>query len=336
MRYELESIVAPGLAEERVSPSALRRALRLPPDSNPRARALALRWRDASPTAEEVLERAVAFLRGERLAYTLEPPLLGRDSVDEFLFDTKAGFCEHFSSAFAFLMRAAGVPARIVTGYQGGEPNPVDRIFTVRQSDAHAWVEVFLPGRGWLRVDPTAAAVPDRLDSGLARSVRDVERLPLMMRQRFEWLRGLRNNWEALAHQWNVWVLGYNLERQRDLVTLFGMRDADWRSLTAALVTVLGSLTALLVAWSLRRLVRPDPVQTAWQLFCRKLAARGMACAPHEGPRDYSERAARNFPLAEASIRRIGELYVQLRYGAGATRSELAELKRLVRQLRPA
>ena len=101
--------------------------------------------------------------------------------MDEFLFDTREGFCEHFSSAFVFLMRAAGVPARVVTGYQGGDLNPVDSNITVRQSDAHAWAEVFLAGRGWLRVDPTAAAVPGRVDVGLARAVPRTESLPLMM-----------------------------------------------------------------------------------------------------------------------------------------------------------
>src|SRR6266571_2230917 len=158
MRYDLVSVIAPEprLFEVR---GALPRALRLPPGFNPRAVALADQWRAASASDAEVVARAVEFLRAGRYAYTLEPPLLGADSVDEFLFDTKAGFCEHFASAFAFLIRAAGIPARVVTGYQGGELNTVDRIVTVRQTDAHAWTEVFLNGRGWTRVDPTAAAV---------------------------------------------------------------------------------------------------------------------------------------------------------------------------------
>ena len=127
--------------------------------------ALAQEWRRHRAATTRSCARAIAFLRPGSYAYTLEPPLLGPTSVDEFLFDTKAGFCEHFSSAFIFLMRAAGVPARVVTGYQGGELNPVDRIITVRQSDAHAWAEVYLHGRGWVRVDPTAAAMPRRLDA---------------------------------------------------------------------------------------------------------------------------------------------------------------------------
>src|SRR5262249_3034078 len=217
VRYEMSSTIgARGALEEQ--PAQLARALRLPPDVNPRTLALGEELRLASRGDDEIVARAVGFLRRGRYLYTLEPPLLGKETVDEFLFDVKAGFCEHFSSAFVFLMRAAGVPARVVTGYQGGELNPVDRIITVRQSDAHAWAEVYLRGRGWVRVDPTATAAPGRLDAGLARAVQQAEQ-PLLMRADFEWLRSLRNQWEAAAHKWNVWVLGYNSERQRELMT---------------------------------------------------------------------------------------------------------------------
>jgi len=334
MRYDLVSVIAPEprLFEVR---GALPRALRLPPGFNPRAVALADQWRAASASDAEVVARAVEFLRLGRYAYTLEPPLLGADSVDEFLFDTKAGFCEHFASAFAFLIRAAGIPARVVTGYQGGELNTVDRIVTVRQTDAHAWTEVFLNGRGWTRVDPTAAAMPRRVEAGLARAVPETEPLPLMMRSRLEWLRGVRFQWEALAHKWNVWVLGYNLDRQRDLMRSVGMPDADWRALTAALFTILGAITMGLLAWSLKRLARPDPVQKAWRAFCRKLATRGVERSLHEGPRDYAMRAARALPAARRNILHIGVLYIGLRYGAHASGPRLERLKRLVREFHP-
>jgi transglutaminase-like putative cysteine protease len=218
MRYELTSVVLPE-PETSESAGTLRRALRLPAGSNPRAGALAAQWRAAARNDAEVVSRAIAFLRQGGYQYTLEPPLLGEHPVDEFLFATKAGFCEHFSSAFVFLARAAGVPARVVTGYQGGDLNSVDSIITVRQSDAHAWAEVFLTGRGWVRVDPTAAAVPGRIESGMARVVPQQSSLPFMMRPELEWLRGVR--------------------------------AADWRTLTASLFAVLGALTLELLAWSL-------------------------------------------------------------------------------------
>src|SRR5207248_1271608 len=212
LRYDMTSAIAPGPTSAE-SHAVLARALRLPPGYNRRAVALAQDWRAAGGTDAEVLARGLDFLRKGRFTYTLEPPLLGADSVDEFLFESKAGFCEHFASAFTVLMRAAGVPARIVTGYQGGELNPVDRIITVRQSDAHAWTEVFIAGRGSVRIDPTAAAMPRRVDAGLARALPQDQALPLMMRPEMEWLRSARYRWEAVAHKWNVWVLGYNPER---------------------------------------------------------------------------------------------------------------------------
>ena len=333
MRYELESIAdpEPRPAEQ---PSLLRRALRLPGDYNPQARALAQEWRAAAASDAEVVSRAIAFLRGGKYLYTLEPPLLGEHSVDDFLFRTKEGFCEHFASAFTFLMRAAGVPARVVLGYQGGDYNPVDGILTVRQADAHAWSEVFLNGRGWVRVDPTVAAAPVRLESGVARSVPNAGALPFLSRTDFQWLLDLRYRWDALAHAWNVWVLGYNPSRQRELLTFVGMPDADWRMLTATLFTLLGIMTALLLAWSFRRLVRPDPVQIAWRAFCRKLASRGLERAPYEGPRDYSERAARALPMSRRAILQIGALYIRLRYGADRSEPRVAELRRMVRELR--
>ena len=333
LRYDIASVADPERRADE-SPIMLSRARRLPPDSNPRAAALAAAWRAESSDDSRLLARALAYLQDNRFAYTLEPPLMGRDAVDEFLFSAKAGFCEHFASAFVFLMRAAGVPARVVTGYQGGDLNPIDRIITVRQSDAHAWAEVYLRGQGWVRVDPTAAAVPGRVATGLARSLPEGAGLPLMMRPQLQWLRALRYRWEVIAHQWNVWVLDYNPDRQRDLMAYFGMRDADWRKLTAALFTLLGGFTALLLAWSLRNLARRDPVQRAWLAFCRKLDAHGVKRAPHEGPRDYAERAAQCLPGAASAIRAIAQRYIALRYGTQDAAHDVSALRHAIRRLR--
>lgn len=333
LRYDITSVSDPKPRTEG-SRAVLERALQLPDGSNPRTVALARSWRGESTEDARLLARAIAYLQDNRFSYTLEPPLMGPDPVDAFLFSAKAGFCEHFASAFVFLMRAAGVPARVVTGYQGGDLNPVDRIITVRQSDAHAWAEVYLSGRGWIRVDPTAAAVPGRVASGLARALPEGSALPLLMRPQFQWLRSLRNRWEAVAHQWNVWVLGYNPERQRDLMAYFGMRDADWRKLTAVLFTLLGGFTAVLLAWSLRDFARRDPLQRAWFLFCRKLDAQGVRRAPHEGPRDFAERAARRLPTAAETIRAIAQRYIGLRYGAQADPRGIGALHQAIRRLR--
>jgi hypothetical protein len=185
-----------------------------------------------------------------------------------------------------------------------------------------------------VRVDPTALSNPSRIDSGLAQALPDAQPLPFLTRTDLEWLRSMRHRWDAVVHKWNVWVLGYNNERQRDLLSFVGIPDADWRALTATLFTILGLITAALLAWSLRRLVRPDPVQSAWRAFCRKLAAQGLERAPHEGPRDYSTRAARALPGSRRAILRIGALYIRLRYGEAAPRARVGELRRLIKDLR--
>jgi len=339
MRYDMVSLVEPDASPDN-DRRFLSRALRLPEGFNPRARSLAEGWGrggagDAQARASDaqVLERAIEFFRKERLQYTTDPRLLGRDSVDEFLFDSREGFCEHFSSAFVFLMRAAGLPARVVTGYQGGDMNPVDQRFTVRQSDAHAWAEVYLAGRGWTRIDPTVLSVPQRLNDGLARAL-SADALPLLLRPEMAWLRSMRYNWEALTHQWNLLVLGYNPERQREFMSWFGMRDAGWLELASTLLALLGGFVLVLFAWMLGRMARPDPVQSAWAQFCRKLGAHGVARAPHEGPRDYAERAARDLPGASDPIRRIAALYIALRYGSRPANADAGELRRMVRDLR--
>jgi len=185
-------------------------------------------------------------------------------------------------------------------------------------------------------VDPTAAAVPGRVSAGLARSVRAGDRIPYLLRPQLQWLQGLRSNWEAAVHRWNVWVLGYSAERQRNLMRSFGMRDADWRKLTAAMASILGGFTLLLLGWSLRRWLQADPAQQAWLAFCRKLGARGISRAPHEGPRDFAERASLRWPEAAAAIREIAALYIGERYGRTPTRERVVELKRRVRDLRVA
>jgi hypothetical protein len=152
------------------------------------------------------------------------------------------------------------------------------------------------------------------------------------MRPQLEWLRDVRDRWEAVAHKWNIWVLGYNAERQRDLMSGIGVRDADWRMLTATLFAFLGAMTLVLLAWSLKRLARPDPVQRAWRAFCRKLASRGVERGPAEGPRDFAARAARALPAARRSILRIGALYIALRYGSRASAPGVARFRRLVRE----
>lgn len=332
-RYDMSSFLVYSM-DGGPSEGGLAAALQLPEGGNPRAVALAERWRAGGASTQAVLARAIEFFRTSRLQYSLAPPLLGRDSVDEFLFDTREGFCEHFSSAFAVLMRAAGIPARIVTGYQGGERNPVDGSFVVRQLDAHAWVEVSLENRGWVRIDPTALAVPMRVDIGLSGAVIAESELPLLARPDFAWLRALRFNWEAANNYWNQWVLGFDPERQREMLTRMGMRSPDWRQMSTLLFWILGILILVVAATMLRRTRLADPAQAAWSVFCRKLARRGTARAPGEGPADFAVRAAQAHPAYAAEVAAIGALYLELRYGPSPGAHLLAQLRRRVRAFR--
>jgi transglutaminase-like putative cysteine protease len=333
MRYEMRSFPQ-FQAPSGGNPEDLALALRLPRGSNPRARALASEWRESFADNAAIVRGAIEFFRGSRFEYTLEPPALGQNPVDGFLFDTKQGFCEHFASSFAFLMRAAGVPARVVTGYQGGDINPVDGYMVVRQADAHAWAEVWLSGNGWTRVDPTAAAVPVRVELGIT-AAQGVASLPLLIRTNLNWLKGLRNNWEALTNQWNQWVLGYNPDRQREMLSWLGVGQPSWQTMTVMMFWSVAGVLVLTALWLLRGIRREDPVQRAWSRFCDKLAREGLARARAEGPLDYASRVARALPARENAVRAIAALYVDQRYGPGADVRSIARLRHLVREFGP-
>ncbi|MHB8667742.1 MAG: transglutaminase TgpA family protein [Burkholderiales bacterium] len=331
IRYDMRSYTnfAEGGAD---SPNDLRQGLQLPAGFDPRARALAQKWAAGGATGAAIAQKALDYFRERGFVYTLDPPLLGRDSVDDFLFGSKRGFCEHYASSFVFLMRAAGVPARVVTGYQGGEINPVDGYMIVRQSDAHAWAEIWLSGRGWVRVDPTAAVSPLRVEAGVAAAVPATDPLPLMTRTTLHWLLDLRYNWDALANKWNQLVLGYNPERQRQFLARIGMSEPSWENMALTLFWGVGGLLALLTAWLLRRMRSIDPAQRLWLSFCAKLGRDGCMRAGHEGPVDFIERTAARYPARAGPIRAIGGHYIALRYGESADAHKLAELRRLVRE----
>ncbi len=331
MRYDMRSYTSFAIrgADEA---DEIRRGLQLPRGFNPKARELAQSWAASINSDAAIAQKALSYFREQGFVYTLEPPLLGRDSVDEFLFGSKQGFCEHYASSFAFLLRAAGVPARVVTGYQGGDINPVDGYMIVRQSDAHAWAEVWLNGRGWVRFDPTAAASPVRVESGVAAAVPATDPLPLMARTTLIWLRGVRYNLDALANKWNQLVLSYNPERQREFLARVGMSEPSWESMAMTLFWGVGGVLALLTAWLLRRIRTTDPVQRLWLRFCAKLGKKGSPRSAHEGPADFVARTAERYPGEAERIRAIGERYIALRYGELADPRVLAELRMLVRE----
>jgi len=296
----------------------LERALVIPRNLNPRAQQLAADWRAQAVGDEDVMRIGLAYFNREDFHYTLSPPALGANEIDDFMFTTRKGFCEHYASSFVYLMRAAGVPARVVTGYQGGEFNSLGNYYIVRQSDAHAWAEVWLRGRGWVRVDPTAAIAPARVELGMAAALPESESaaLPLIERTQLPWLVSFRFNLDMLTNQWNQWVLGYNPERQFAFLTRLGMEDITWQHMALTMLGGLALLVGLFTLLLLRKLTlrKTDAALRCYLKYCRKLEKKGMVRGAHEGPQDFALRAAEIFPQHITAINTITGLYVALRY----------------------
>lgn len=312
----------------------------VPESVSQRVIALAQNWRAEANSSRQIVNRALAHFHQQPFVYTLTPPRLAANPVDEFLFDTRRGFCEHYASSFTMLMRAAGIPARVVTGYQGGELNQLDNYLIVRQSDAHAWAEVWLPNQGWVRIDPTAAVAPERIerpiDLGLQRRGEPVS---FALDEGNALVRSWRQAqlaWDAVNHRWNQWVIGYDQQQQQQLLQRVGLPDVSWRGLVLTLTLLLAALLAALAWWLLRqRAASTDPAQQLYLRFCRKLARIGLVRAAQEGPFAYLARIEQQRPdLAQAS-RRITQLYTAHRYGRGRNQLQLAQLRRAVAQFKP-
>ena len=315
MRYELRSAPGPG-HEDAPDPAWLA----LPEHGNPQARALGEQWREQGLGDAEVRTALLTMLRGGGFRYSLSPGTVDADSVDQFLFVTRTGYCEHFASAMAFVLRAAGIPARIVVGYLGGERNPLGGYLIVRQSDAHAWVEVWT-GQYWERVDPTTAVAPQRLTVGAQAFVADPADRAVPgqgLRLAYEAGRFIRLGWDAVNTSWNQWVLGFSHERQRGLWERLGINP--WSSggmalLVCALVAVFGLVPGLIL-WTIARRRRPDldQVQAAYERLCAHLARHGIPRGPAEGPYAYMQRLAEQAPHWERELRPVVDTYVAARY----------------------
>ncbi len=326
------------LAQIDLDPREQAMNLGLPPGRNPRAQALAREFRGRYADDRDFLSAMLERFTLEPYTYTLDPPALrGSHPVDEFLFDTRRGFCEHFASAFAVLMRAGGIPARIVTGYQGGELNPLNNRMTVRQSDAHAWTEVWLPAEGWMRVDPTAAVAPERIELSMADALPDSDLVPGRFMRSLPLLLELQQRWDALDSAWNEWVLAYGPERQIAFLRSLGVNNPDWRALAALLgvsVMLILGVIALWTAWHYRP-GAGDRVQRMYKQFIDRLARRGIRREPWEGPLVLAERAQRQLPAYAGAIHSITRSYIRLRYEERCSDSELLRFKRLLKGFRP-
>lgn len=318
-------------------------ALQTPWGSNPQAAALARKWRADAKSMADVVDMALQHFRNNDFNYTLNPPPLGLESIDDFLFKTRKGYCEHYASAFAFLMRAAGIPARIVAGYLGGELNPYGKYLIVRQSDAHVWAEVWLPGKGWVRIDPTLSVAPQRVSQGAAAALPPEERSTL---KAFTgsgplakyWL-NLEFGWDAVNNQWNKWVLGYSKNMQKTLFSKIGIKPGTWAGLAKTIMLGIGLMGALSILYFFRFIGKPpgqtDTVQNVYLKFCDKLDRIGLARTPSQGPLDFAETVIAVRKDLKTRVLDIANLYVYLRYAGNGNEDDLKRFKMLVKQFSP-
>ena len=310
LQYSMASnpdfVDSPGLAY-----SLQTSALDLPESSNPRTRRLIEDWRREGLGGQAMVNQVLTHFNQEAFHYSLESPLLGRHSVDEFLFDTRTGYCEHYASAFTVMMRMAGIPARVVTGYQGGWYNEVGDYLLVRQSDAHAWSEVWFAGTGWTRVDPTAAVSPLRIQQGSLGALSD----PRFMLD-YAWLRGLKNGFDIVQQRWNDWVIDFSAHSQAQMFSSFGLDRLNPSMLVTILFVVIGLFSAFLLPYILRVKGpdRKDPLQIVWLKFLKRLKAAGFEALPSSGAIELAQAAAIQLPEESRSIYHIADLYNRSRY----------------------
>jgi transglutaminase-like putative cysteine protease len=328
-------------ASQPLGPGMRRRDTRLPAGRNPRSLRLAQELRSAHPDDTGYVDAVLAMFHSQAFFYTLTPPRLGADPVDGFLFDTKRGFCGHYASAFAALMRAAGIPARVVTGYQGGTYNRFADYWILRQSDAHAWDEVWLEGRGWVRVDPTTAIAPERVEHGLKDAVTADAPQFSRWQQRTPWFADLRLRLDALRLLWRERILRFDQSSQERLLELLHIPEPDGQKVALVLAACL-VLGMTWLTWQVRRELKfspRDPVQRAYERLCRRLRSAGVERISSEGPEAYAARVSLLRPDLAAPVTALCRQYSTLRYGAtagsGPGSADTNKFSAAVRRFRP-
>jgi len=326
-----------GRFDKALSPALRNRDLQLPPRKNPRTVAFATQLHREHPQDADFVRSVLDLLHTQAYYYSLEPPPLGADSVDEFLFETKSGFCGHYASAFAVLMRAAGIPARVVTGYVGGIYNPYAHDWVVRQSDAHAWDEIWIEGSGWMRVDPTAAIDSARVDRRLRAAQDEIALANIEVGGNLPWLTDLRMRLDAMRQLWREAILHYDPDSQQSLLAHLRIPEPDPQKLVLVLAAGL-TLCFAWLTWQVRRELRPRPTDAlarAYARLCAKLSERGLPRYAHEGAEDYAARVAIQRPDLAAAVVPLCRRYSELRYGNGHSRAEIGRFALAVRAFRP-
>jgi len=314
--------------------------LQVPTNFTPRTLALTNQWKTASSEPADIVNFALKMFNQDTFIYTLAPPRLSDNPLDSFLFETKAGFCEHYASAFTLLMRSAGIPSRVVTGYLGGEYNDLGKYYIVRQSDAHAWSEVWLENSGWSRVDPTAAVAPERIQSSIvSESGNRGNRITFRVSENGIFGRLFRNvrfSLDTLNMNWHIWILNYNNSKQAGMLEWLGLDYVGRYAINLAMLII--CLSIMFILWIFARRIplrTEDKVTRLYSHFCSRLQRIGISRRPHEGPVDFADRAAKLHPELESEIRQITNLYTQIKYRGINSLVYRRQFQQQVHQFRP-
>ncbi len=312
-----------------------------PADKNPKTIALGQSLARQYDNPVDIVNHVLNMFRTQQYVYTLSPPALRGDTVDQFLFETQRGFCEHYAGSFALLMRAAGIPSRIVAGYQGGEYNELGNYLIVRQSDAHAWTEVWIKNKGWIRIDPTAAVSPDRIELGLDQALPD-EISSFRIQNRNPLFGNLLFSWDNVQNNWNNWVLNYDERKQSNFLQKLGVGIEDSGDMIFALVFMLLTVTGFywLLGWYRARPAKPSRLEQHFNRLLKKLAKLGFEKKPSEDSRAFLSRVEASKLVQTSEIEEIVNLYNRIKYGPGhfnknKSQSDLNTLKLLVNNFSP-
>ena len=323
----------------RLSAADFNDMIQLPKPASTRIKTLVAKLRGFDGTPEVYIEQLLKYFREQNFYYTLHPPLLHEKPIESFLFDTRRGFCSHYATAFVYLLRVAKIPARVVTGYQGGSVNKLGNFLEIRQANAHAWAEVWLQQRGWTRIDPTAAVAPERIeqdvniDLQIASGEVNFSSFIPAAGSFSTWLKQSRYLWNSIDYNWQRWIINYNNNLQSRFLSSLGITSLTHAVYLLALCVAFITLLIYLLMFYSRK--PPTDQALLWyKKFCAKLAAAGIKIRTGEGARDFAQRSSRSIPGAQEQITRITDLYIRLRYSKAFEAEDFTHLKNRVRLFR--
>ena len=329
------------LREVDLSESRRSQALQLPPKGNDKSRALAKKLIQEADSKQEYIQAILNRYTQQNYYYTLRPPVLGgRDTIDGFLFESKKGFCAHYAGSFVFMMRAAGIPARVVSGYQGGKWNEKGKFLTVKQFDAHAWTEVWLENKGWIRIDPTSSVAPDRIEKNLESAVEGEGSFlegKIFSMAKYKWLRGLRSKLDSTQYAWRRFVLGYDSNAQQGFFKrLFGEVTAQKIAMVVG-----GSFIVIILFWSIllglgRKSSKEAAEHQLYRRFCKLLGKYGVKRELSQAPDAFGKYAAAKIPHVARDINAFTGLYSELCYNSGSlsnTQEAITALRQMLKKI---